>query len=476
MLQKKYPINTSRCRRVLELGSIEGKAPKVPQKVTPIKSLHEFTFSSTTVKVHRVSGIGQGHTITLNPDNLKFENRYQHKIVNEHQLDQRGKPKKFTLNPMPGATELQENFAEPSGQVLFDCKLNNDCQAEFASIDELRLHQDGGCYRKEPLPVTGETMQDFIKKINIAEMGITGRSDFYHESDKGPLYHRQTISEINLPEHLLLYAKDTRWSLPGTGILENLGMGFALPLPTHKNKILQRPRDFVEKIFAAGAGAGGDQRNATAAEIVQRMRREETRQGLPLFQPNEYLDVQQVKYLIYQLGQKLKAGIRPNPDPESLRETESDATVQDTVDLENAEPEPIPVDEEQEQIDEDHAIAVMDAFEEAAVMDNAIDFLEVAERNDRDESENHPFVIFGVPLCDLAKTILMKKRGDLSPLQYLDDETIKNIASTVGTIVLSQELVASQKTKEAKFKDVEQTIVQFVKNHCPCTTHLQLQP
>ena len=76
----------------------------------------------------------------------------------------------------------------------------------------------------------------------------------------------------------------------------------------------------------------------------------------------------------------------------------------------------------------------------------------------------------------VAKTILMKKRGDLSPLQYLDDETIKNIASTVGTIVLSQELVASQKTKEAKFKDVEQTIVQFVKNHCPCTTHLQLQP
>ena len=132
MLQKMYPINTSRCRRVLELGSIEGKAPKVPQKVTPIKSLHVFTFSSTTVKVHRVSGIGQGHTITLNPDNLKFENRYQHKIVNEHQLDQRGKPKKFTLNPMPGATELQENFAEPSGQVLFDCKLNNDCQAEFA--------------------------------------------------------------------------------------------------------------------------------------------------------------------------------------------------------------------------------------------------------------------------------------------------------------------------------------------------------
>ena len=81
--------------------------------------------------------------------------------------------------------------------------MNPDCQAEFKTIDELKIHQDGGCYRKEPLPTGGETMQDFIKKINIAEMGLTGRSDFYHESSKGPLYHMQTLSEVNLSEKLV---------------------------------------------------------------------------------------------------------------------------------------------------------------------------------------------------------------------------------------------------------------------------------
>ena len=111
---------------------------------------------------------------------------------------------------MPGAVELQEDIAETSEQVVFDCK-KKDCQAEFKSIDDLKLHQDGGCFRKEPLPTAGETMQDFIKKINIAEMGLTGRTDYYHESAKGPLYHMQTLSEIILPDNILRHSKETRW-------------------------------------------------------------------------------------------------------------------------------------------------------------------------------------------------------------------------------------------------------------------------
>ena len=113
--------------------------------------MHEFVFYKTHVIVKRVSNIGQGRKITLNPDYLKYDSKYDFKIVNHHQLDERGKPMKYTLNPMPGAVELQEDVAEPSSdQIVFDCKMNPDCQAEFSSIDELKIHQDGGCFRKEP--------------------------------------------------------------------------------------------------------------------------------------------------------------------------------------------------------------------------------------------------------------------------------------------------------------------------------------
>ena len=345
-------------------------------------------------------------------------------------------------------------------ELLFLCyeAVLETFQAEFGSIDELKLHQDGGCFRKEPLPTTGETMQDFIKKINIAEMGITGRNDILHEASKGPLFHMQTIPEIDLTEALLKFAKDTKWSPINTTIVSNFGMGFALPLPTHKNKIVQKARDFVQSIFDLGAGAGGDRRNATAAEIAYRMRREEI-EGQPLFEPNEYLDEQQIKYLIHQFVKKIKESKK---DPKA---SEPDPL-----------PEPLPGSlpevgyEEEQQIVDDHAVAEVDMMEQAAIVDNAVNHL---ENTDISDSNNHPYVKCGVAICDLAKSILLKKRRDLSPLQYLEDEAIKNIAITVGTRVFSQELCASQKTKEVKFKDVENAVIHFVKTNCQCTVHLQ---
>ena len=72
-------------------------------------------------------------------------------------------------------------------------------------------------------------------------------------------------------------------------------------------------------------------------------------------------------------------------------------------------------DEEEQQIKE-HAIAVVDAVENSVVMDNTKDILEAAKRDERDDSEKHPFVFSGIAICVLAKTIFMKKRRDFSPL------------------------------------------------------------
>ena len=92
-----------------------------------MRSLHEFQYYKDHIIVKHVSGLGEGRKIKLNPDYLKFDSKYDFKIVNEDQLDQRGKPMKYTLNPIPGAITIQEDVAEPStDQIVFDCKMNPD--------------------------------------------------------------------------------------------------------------------------------------------------------------------------------------------------------------------------------------------------------------------------------------------------------------------------------------------------------------
>ena len=162
--------------------------------------------------------------------------------------------------------------------------------------------------------------------------------------------------------------------------------------------------------------------------------------------------------------------------PENEREWEriNDKKVKKPLPESDPDPGSDSEDEDQQQ-NRENAIASVDAVENLVVLDSAIHILETADRADGDDSKTHPFVVHGVPICDLAKSIFTKKRRQLSPLQYLDDETIKRIAIAVGTNVLSQELCASQKTKEAKFKDVELAIVHFVKKNYPCSAHLQFQ-
>ena len=206
---------------VVQVGSIEGKAPKQPQKVTPIKSLHEFVFSQTTVQIKLVSRIGQGKTINLDRSKFKFDSKYDYKIMDDHQLDQRGKPKRFTFNPMPGSVELQKDVAESSDQVVFDCKKDEDCHAEFSSIDDLKIHQDGGCYGKELLPTGGETMHILSKRSILLKWVSLDRliSTMNQLKDH---FITWRLSEINLPEKFSRFYKETRWSHWTQLLLEHL--------------------------------------------------------------------------------------------------------------------------------------------------------------------------------------------------------------------------------------------------------------
>ena len=100
-------------------------------------------------------------------------------------------------------------------------------------------------------------------------------------------------------------------------------------------------------------------------------------------------------------------------------------------------------DAEARQIDEDDAIAFVDAIEASVMVDRAVDQLENVNREAQEDSNEHPIQMSGVNICDLAQAIENKKKRDASPLACLENETIMAIANFIDSFLLSQELLSS---------------------------------
>ena len=445
---------------VIQLGSIVGKPPKLPQKVTPIRSLHEFIFTPGGVIVNQVCGIGVGKKINLNP--IEFGSFYRHTIVNANQLDPNGKPTRYTLNPVAGTEIVRENVAP--GETVFPCLKNPDCHAEFKNTYQLKLHQDGGCFRKVPITTGGaETVSDYIKTIYIGEMGIAGNT-MYVEPNKGQLYHREQLEKPSLSPVLLDLAVDTNWLPKDASIGGYYKLGFGLPMGSQKNKISPEAREFVEAIFKLGIGAGGDNRNVTSAEIERRMQTEELAPGQPRFQPNQFLDELQIKYLIRIFRDNMRQAERAKNDAQAQAQAQGQQPPPPPQPPQP--PQPEPVDEEQQQIDEDDALVEMNAFESSMIVERTVNIIEIVDQDAREDSSEHPIQMLEQNVCQLANTIMKQRKNALSPLTHLDKRTIKYISDACGAPVYSQDLASSQTTKRLIFHDVEMIIIQYVIDNC----------
>jgi hypothetical protein len=222
---------------------------------------------------------------------------------------------------------------------------------------------------------------------------------------------------------------------------------------SQKNKISPEAREFVEAIFKLGIGAGGDNRNVTSAEIERRIQTEETAPGQPRFQPNQFLDELQIKYLIRVLRDKMRLAERAKNDAQAQTQGPQP-------------PQPEPVDDEQQQIDEDDAIVEMNAFESSMIVERAVNIIEIVDQNAREDSSEHPIQMREQNVCQLANTIMKQRKNALSPLTHLNKRTIKYISDACGAPVYSQDIASSQTTKRLIFHDVEMIIIQYVIDNC----------
>ena len=78
-----------------------------------------------------------------------------------------------------------------------------------------------------------------------------------------------------------------------------------------QNKITQKARDYIRNVFNKGPFSSRHHRNAVALETEAKMRTEVIDEfGEPLFKPEEYLDVAQIKTLFYNLKQNERMKVK----------------------------------------------------------------------------------------------------------------------------------------------------------------------
>ena len=79
-----------------------------------------------------------------------------------------------------------------------------------------------------------------------------------------------------------------------------------------------------------------------------------------------------------------------------------------------------------------------------------------------------PIILNEIGICQLASSIMSTKINEPSPLQNLEDKAIVDLGDLVGVEVLPKDLTARDRRKDAKFYDIENSIVNYVSQNCSC--------
>ena len=82
--------------------------------------------------------------------------------------------------------------------------------------------------------------------------------------------------------------------------------------------------------------------------------------------------------------------------------------------------------------------------------------------------QEHPIKFDNIVICDLANTIMNSKVNEPSPLAEYENDVIISIGKLVGVEVLEKHLEARDRKKDAKFREIETAVVTYVTQNCSC--------
>ena len=235
----------------------------------------------------------------------------------------------------------------------------------------------------------------------------------------------------------------------------------------YENEIMAKSKEYVREIFNSVPITGKAHRKDVALEIELKMKNGMDELGQPLFEGNEILDLKQIEFLLVDFKKnenkkKCKKGDKNGGSATTVKKktktmansnSKSKSKVQTKLEYFD---DTVMVDGENIKFDKSIEITVVD--------ENNSDHNQIESTT----KYEHPVMLGDIVVCDLAKSIMNSELNAPSPLNDLDNKTLISIGDMVGSQVQNKDLSARDRKKEAKFREIENAVVNYVTENCSC--------
>ena len=392
---------------IVMLGPITGDQHEIKnKKIKSIQGLFDFEYRPDGVLVRRISRIGAGKLIKIEPKTPG--QKFDFTIMNPHQLDPLGRPKRKTSNPL-----------EKSGK-----------------IDSAGDHEV-----KDPLKQL--TMMEHVRDVCTKAYGMDTIREFQPEVDIGGNALLQKLPEPAFSDPLLQLQSKTKWT-PEAWTPKDLDVGHAHPIwGGGKNKKTAEAKAYIGAIFMQGK----KDRPVLASEVERRMQEEvDPVTKLPKFDADSFLDEEQIMGEFHSRANPPKAKNVPAKKRKAAEAFATSEVVTNAVDESNG--------LEQQALDE--AVQDMRAGEVAAALDRDANRIQNA-LEDISDSDECPMRVAGANLCDIAEELIFISTAT----KALTDEQKKAIVQKLETDGKKQRRLLNNEQLLSK------AIISFVKKECP---------
>ena len=391
---------------IVMLGPITGKQDEIKnKKIKSIQGLHDFEYRPDGVLVRRISRIGTGKLIKIEPKTPG--QKFDYTIMNPLQLEN-GRPLRKTTNPL-----------EKSG----------------------RIHSAGDHEVKDPLKKL--TIMEHVQDVCIKAYGMDTIREFQPEVDIGGNALLQELPEPAFSDPLLQLQSKTKWT-PEAWTPKDLGVGHAHPIwGGGKNKKISEAKAYVGAIFMQGK----KDRPVLASEVERRMQEEvDPVTKLPKFDADSFLDEEQIMGEFHSRANPPKAKKVPAKKRKAGEAFATSDAVTNSVDESNG--------LDQQALDE--SVQDMRAAEVAAALNRDANQIQNA-LEDTSDSDGCPIRVAGANLCDIAEELIFISTA----AKVLTEEQRKAIVQKLEPDGKKQRRILNNEQLLCR------AIISFVKKECP---------
>ena len=284
---------------VVFLGTIEGELPKTDLNIKEFKSYHQFLLFDDLMVARKVPGVGEGTLEPMEGLDMNIDTIYDAKVVNpkeqmEDYLPKRRTASRFAKNgtitvepEVAYEEEKTEGLVMHQAGALWTCPKNPHCDLKYVRKSNQKKHQqtENSCRIRFPHP----TRKDFLISLNVSDYGLPG--DLSTKEGRNALAKLRKPPPIQTRNDLPL--ESTKWVDKDKPLLDQITLGYGLPLKKERTVIDPAVKGFV--VFLFKQGVADITKKVKPAEAVRRIQDARNDDGTPMFTPLQWLKESQVR-------------------------------------------------------------------------------------------------------------------------------------------------------------------------------------